>query len=510
MESSIKKIVIVGGGSAGWMAASAFAKALDMSMYQIVLVESEKIKTVGVGEATIPAIISFNSFLRVDEDTFVRETNGTFKLGIEFVNWGREDGYYFHPYGLFGTDIGGFTFHHYYMRDHYRRGGPLELGKYNCETEAAQNGRFGRLKSDPGKPNLNYSYHFDAALYAVFLRKYAEQRGVRREEGIISKVTQHPENGYVKSVILEDGREIEGDLFIDCSGFRGLLIEQTLQTGYHDWSHWLPVNRAAALQTERPAGITPYTRATAYEAGWQWRIPLQNRIGTGYVFCNTFISEEEATEKFLTRLDGAPINQPWILRFTTGHRKQFWEKNVVAMGLAGGFLEPLESTSIHLIQSSVFKFLAMFPRKGFNPLMVKEYNRQMAFEYSSIRDFIVAHYKITEREDTPFWKYVKYMDIPETLQERLDTFKATGQVLGIERELFRENSWYAVLGGQGLLPEDYHPAADTMDEEELRMHLVRWRSIVLDRVRNLPSHEDFILKHCASDELKNLAALRVQ
>lgn len=504
MEPSVKKIVIVGGGSAGWMAASAFARALDMSVYQIVLVESEKIKTVGVGEATIPAIINFNSFLGVDEDTFVRETNGTFKMGIEFVNWGRSGGYYFHPYGLYGVDIDGFTFQHYYMRDHHRRGGPLELGKYNCETEAAKSGKFARLKTEPGKPNLNYSYHFDAALYAVFLRKYAEQRGVNRQEGIIAKVTQHAENGYVKSVILEDGREFEGDLFIDCSGFRGLLIEQTLQTGYHDWSHWLPVNRAAAVQTERPAGITPYTRATAYEAGWQWRIPLQNRIGTGYVFCNNFISEEEATEKFLTRLDGAPINQPWILRFTTGHRKKFWEKNVVAMGLSGGFLEPLESTSIHLIQSSVFKFLAMFPRKGFNPLMVKEYNRMMSFDYSTIRDFIIAHYKVTAREDTPFWKYVKDMGIPETLQERLETFKATGQVLGTERELFREVSWYAVLTGQGLLPEDYHPAADTLDEDDLRLRLGRWRSTVVDRVRNLPSHEDFILKHCASDELKRL------
>lgn len=502
MEPRIKKIVIVGGGSAGWMAASAFAKALDPNVYGITLIESEKISTVGVGEATIPAILKFNAFLGIDEDTFARETNATFKMGIEFINWGRADGHYFHPYGHFGTDIGGFSFPNYYMRDHHRRGGPLELGKYNSETEAARMGVFSRLKSEAGKPDLNYSYHFDAALYARFLRKYAEKRGVKRQEGMVVKVTQHPENGYIKSVVLDDGREFEGDLFVDSSGFRGLLIEQTLKCGYHDWSHWLPVNRAAALQCGRPEGITPFTRATAQEAGWQWRIPLQNRIGAGYVFCNHFISEEEATEKFLTRLDGEVITQPSILRFVTGHRKRFWDKNVVAIGLAGGFLEPLESTSIHLIQVSAFRFLSMFPRLGINPLVADEYNRQMSFEYSTIRDFIIAHYKVTEREDTPFWKYVKHMDIPSTLQERLDVFKSTGQVLNTERELFREVSWYAVLTGQGLIPQDYHPAADTLDEDDLRVRLGNWRSAVLNRVRNLPSHEDYILKNCASDGLK--------
>ena len=503
MESKVRKIVIVGGGSAGWMSAACFAKALGTQGYDITLVESEEIGTVGVGEATIPAIIRYNRFLNIDEDEFIRETNATFKLGIEFVDWQKKGVSYFHPFGYFGVDIDSFAFPNYYLRDYYRRGGgAIDISRYNAETEAALQGRFGRVKPENGRPDINYAFQFDAALYARYLRKYSEARGVTRREGKIVKVHQNSETGYVTAVELENGSQIAGDLFIDCSGFRGLLIEETLKCGYTDWSQWLPVNRAAAVPCERGDDLTPFTRATAREAGWQWRIPLQHRTGNGYVFCNSFISEDEASEKLLSRLDGKPMADPKILRFITGHRKRFWDRNVVALGLASGFLEPLESTSIHLVQAGLFKFLALFPRQGFNPRIVEEYNRQMLFDYDNVKDFIIAHYKVTERDDTPFWNYVRNMEVPDSLRERLDVFRSTGQTLSNERELFRDVSWYAVLTGQGLVPEDYHPAADTLDDDDLRLRLGRWRTAVLDRVKTLPMHEDFIRKNCASAALK--------
>jgi tryptophan halogenase len=509
VNTTVRKIVIVGGGTAGWMTASCFAKALGTQNYDITLVESEEIGTVGVGEATIPAIIRFNQFLNIDENEFIRETNATFKLGIEFVDWQKKGVTYFHPFGHFGTDIDGFTFPNFYLRDHYRRGASVsDIGQYNTETEAAMQRRFGKIKSEVGKPDFNYAFQFDAALYARYLRKYAEMRGVVRQEGRIVKVNQDAESGYVTDLEMQDGRIITGDLFIDCSGFRGLLIEETLKCGYTDWSRWLPVNRAAAVPCERVEQLTPFTRCTAREAGWQWRIPLQHRTGNGYVFCNDFISEDEASALLMTRLDGKPLADPRILRFVTGHRNRFWEKNVVALGLASGFLEPLESTSIHLAQAGAFKLLALFPRHGFNPGIVEEYNRQVLAEYTNVKDFIVAHYKVTERDDTPFWQYVRNMSIPDSLSERLDVFKSTGQTLSKETELFREVSWYAVLMGQGMVPQDYHPAADAMEEDDLRLRLSRWRGAVLDRVKNLPSHDDYILKNCASEALKAIHAAR--
>ncbi|WP_443749240.1 tryptophan halogenase family protein [Asticcacaulis solisilvae] len=507
MDSVVKKIVIVGGGTAGWMTAACFAKALGTHFYDITLVESEEIGTVGVGEATIPAIIEFNNFLGIDENEFVRETNGTFKLGIEFVDWRQKGVTYFHPFGLYGFDIAGFTFPHYYFRHYIQRGGgPVDIGKYNAETEAASQGRFGRVKPEVGKPTVNYAYQFDASLYARFLRRYAETRGVVRQEGKIVQVHQNPETGYVTSVQLTDGRHVEGDIFIDCSGFRGLLIEETLKTGYIDWSRWLPMNRAAAVPCERVDVLTPFTRCTAREAGWQWRIPLQHRTGNGYVFCSDFISEDEAAATVLTRLDGKALADPKILRFVTGRRKKAWNKNVVALGLASGFLEPLESTSIHLVQSGAFKFLALFPRHGINPHIVDEYNRQVELDYENIKDFIIAHYKVTERDDTPFWRHVQQMSIPDSLQARFDVFRATSQTLAREPELFREVSWVAILTGQGMIPEDYHPAADALDDDDLRLQLGRWRSAVLERVKPLPLHEDYIRRNCASEALKMLYA----
>ncbi len=507
-NQGVRKIVIVGGGTAGWMTAACFAKALGTSNYDITLVESEDIGTVGVGEATIPPIIRFNAFLNIDENAFIRETNATFKLGIEFVDWKALGQTYFHPFGQFGTEMEGFAFQHYWLRDYHRRNrAEFDLSTYNLETQAARQGRFGRVRSEPGKPDLNYAFQFDAGLYARFLRSYAEARGVIRQEGRIVRVDQDSESGFITALQIQNGPSVAGDLFIDCSGFRGLLIEETLHCGYNDWSHWLPVNRAAAVPCERAGELTPFTRATAREAGWQWRIPLQHRTGNGYVFSNKFIEEDAAAENLLTRLDGKALADPKILRFVTGHRRTFWEKNVVALGLASGFLEPLESTSIHLVQAGMFKLLALFPKHGFDPHIVAQYNRDITFDYNNIKDFLIAHYHVTEREDTPFWRYVKHMDIPDSLRARLEVFKATGQSLSREPELFREPSWLAVLTGQGLVPNDYHAAADAMEESELRLSLSRWRTAVAERVKALPSQEDFIRRTCASEAFLKAAHL---
>ena len=502
MQAAVRKIVIVGGGTAGWMAAAALIKALGSHAYDMTLIESEDIGTVGVGEATIPPIVEYNYFLGLDEDEFIRETNATFKLGIQFQDWRHQGHSYFHPFGLFGTEIDGFSFPHYYFR-HYHKAGlsAVDIGKYNAETEAAFQGRFGRVRREPGKPPVNYAFQFDAALYARYLRKYAEKRGVVRQEGKIVTVSQHPETGFITSVQMENGRVIEGDLFIDCSGFRGLLIEQTLKTGYTDWSHWLPMNRAAAVPCERAGELLPYTRATAREAGWQWRIPLQHRTGNGYVFCDEFISEDAACETLLGRLDAKPLADPKVLRFVTGRRNLAWNKNVLALGLASGFLEPLESTSIHLVQSGLFRFLALFPRHGFNPHIMAEYNREVELSYDNIKDFIIAHYKVTNREDTPFWAYCKHMEIPDSLKARLESFTQHNLSLVKPDELFKEASWFAMLIGQGLTPKSYHPVADLMPEDEFRWRMDRVREGAAGLANAMPLHDDYVARACPSPQL---------
>ncbi|MDV6332196.1 tryptophan halogenase family protein [Asticcacaulis sp. 201] len=500
MDDRIRRLVIVGGGTAGWMTAAAFAKILGTVNYDIVLVESEDIGTVGVGEATIPQIRTFNDLLGIDENTFVRETNGTFKLGIHFVDWKRPGESYIHPFGLYGVDMDGIPFTHFWHRL-ANMGGNGDWGRFNAETMAMRENKFTRIpKGDAsGLPQINYAYQFDASLYAAFLRRYAEARGVTRREGRIVRVDQAPESGNLTALHLENGQSIAGDFFIDCSGFRGLLIEQTLKCGYEDWSEWLPCDRAAAVPSAKPDGpITPYTRSTSREAGWQWRIPLQHRTGNGYVFCSEFISEDEACEKLLTRLDGAPLKDPKVLRFTTGHRRKMWHKNVVAFGLASGFLEPLESTSIHLVQAGIAKLLALFPRTGIAQSVVDQYNRETIADYVNVKDFLIAHYKVTEREDTPFWRRCKHMSVPDSLTARLETFRATGQAAAQQWELFKEVSWFSVLAGQGLMPGDYHPVADVISDDDLRQRLGRLRSQVDQRVKGMMSHDDYIAKFCAA------------
>ncbi|MFL6734768.1 MAG: tryptophan halogenase family protein [Sphingomicrobium sp.] len=498
-DKSVRNIVIVGGGTAGWMAAAALAKILGTQTRNITLIESEEIGTVGVGEATIPAIILFNKMLEIDEDEFVRATHATFKLGIDFVNWRKLGHRYFHQFGLIGAELkNGVSFTHYWMR--WRNmGGEPDVMKFSAEAQAAKEGRFGKPPPRGGRnvPNVNYAYQFDASTYAAYLRKYSEQRGVVRKEGRIVEVQQHPETGFIQSVELADGSRIEGDLFIDCSGFRGLLIEQTLKAGFEDWSHWLPNDRAVAVPCAKQGDPSPFTGSTARESGWQWRIPLQHRTGNGYVYSSNFISDDEAAAKVVENLDGEPLADPRLVRFVAGKRKAAWSKNCIALGLSSGFLEPLESTSIHLIQVGIMRIFAFFPDMDFDPLLAKRYNDEMDLLYDGIRDFIIAHYKVTERDDTPYWDYCRNMSIPASLEHKLELFRLRGEVVPDPRALFTEASWFAVLFGQGLEPEGYHPVADSLPETELVNNLTRIRELIRERVNELPSHGDY-LRHVAA------------
>ena len=400
----LRHIAVIGGGSAGWMAAASLANALQGEC-RITLVESDAIGTVGVGEATIPPIKLFNNRLGIAENDFIRATQGSFKLGIQFIDWGRKGHAYFHPFGPFGADFDMVPLHHYWLRER-EAGDSTSLDEYSMAWAAASRNRFDRPARDPRmvQSTFDYAYHFDAGMYAAYLRRYAEQRGVVRVEGRIESVARDAESGRIARVSLEDGQTIEAEFWLDCTGFRGLLIEDTLATGYEDWTHWLPCDRAAAVQCTHGGEFTPYTRSTARAAGWQWRIPLQHRIGNGYVHCSEFISEDEAAQVLLDNLDGEPITDPRILRFKTGRRKKFWNSNCVAIGLAAGFMEPLESTSLHLIQTGISRFLALFPDRGIDPLAVEEYNRLTTLEYETIRDFLILHYHATERDDTELWR----------------------------------------------------------------------------------------------------------
>jgi len=487
---SIDRIVIVGGGTAGWMCAAALSQVLGKSPgREITLIESEAIGTVGVGEATVPSIREFNRLLRIDEDEFLRATNGSIKLGIEFVNWGGAGQSYFHPFGYFGTDMAGAGFHHHWLR-HVREGGDGDPWAYNLEAQAAKAGRFART-SRHGP--VNHAFHFDASLYAGFLREKAEERGVARVEGEIVDVTRDGESGHVASVTLKSGARVEGDFFIDCSGFRGLLIEGALGSGYRDWSQWLPCDRAVAMPSENaPGEITPFTRSTARESGWQWRIPLQNRTGNGYVYCSEYLSDDAAAGLLASRLDGAPLAEPRTLRFTAGHRRKMWNGNVVALGLASGFLEPLESTSIHLIQTGIIRLLGLFPRSGIDPAVVERYNRETIHEYELVRDFVLAHYITSAGPETPFWTSVRDAPLPDSLAERLDAFRTSGSILTEPTEFFGPTNWFAVLWGQGLRPADYHPIADGLEKAELERRLAILRQRNAEALASLPPHGAFL------------------
>ncbi len=488
------------------MAASAFARFLGPA-YDIRLIESDDIGTVGVGEATIPAIQLFNQSLGIDENEFIRATQGSFKLGIEFVDWTEPGHRYIHAFGQVGRPLGLLPFYQYWLR-HHQQGGESSLWDYSPSALAAAENRFARPVEKPGAlpSGVAYAYHFDAGLYAQFLRKYAEARGVVRTEGQVIDVTLAPETGFVEAVKLASGETIEGDLFIDCSGFRGLLIEQALESGYEDWSNYLPCDRALAVPCASADPLTPYTRSTARDAGWQWRIPLQHRTGNGYVYCSSVISDAEATDTLMANLDGEALAEPRQLRFVTGKRRQIWKKNVVALGLSSGFLEPLESTSIHLIQAGIAKLLNFLPAAGFDIADIDAFNGQMDFEFSSVRDFIILHYKAQDR-DGAFWKQCRAMDIPDSLAAKIELFSANGRIVRFNEELFTELGWLQVMWGQGLRPKGYHPLADQLTAEQLAEFIAVSHKHATHVAAQMPDHKAYIAARCAAPPLEMKKAL---
>ena len=463
-DQAIKRLVIAGGGTAGWMAAAAISKLMGKNL-DITLVESELIGTIGVGEATIPTMVFFNRLLGIDEKDFMREVQGTYKLGISFENWGALDDQYIHAFGVTGKDCWACGFQHFWLRGR-QLGLSDDFGDYCLERATAEAGRFSHLP----KNGLNNAFHIDASLYAAYLRKMSERHGITREEGRIAKVNTNPDNGYIASLELDNGSVIEGDFFIDCTGMRALLIEQALHTGYESWSQWLPCDSAVAVQTRSVEPPIPYTRAIAREAGWQWRIPLQHRVGNGMVYCSRYLDKDTAEKTLLSNVEGETLTDPLHIRFSPGRRRRQWHKNCLAVGLSSGFLEPLESTSIHLIQQNIVRFLRMFPTTGIRQSEVDEFNKQADFDMERIRDFIILHYKATERTDTEFWRHCRSMEVPDSLEHRIRIFRETGHVFREAAELF-DDSWQQVMLGQGITPERYHALVDTMSERLSLIHI---------------------------------------
>lgn len=494
-EEKIEKILIVGGGTSGWMTAAALAHFLDNKGYLITLVESEDIGTVGVGEATLPHLRFFNQKLGIDEAEFMAATNATYKMGIEFSNWGELGDSYIHPFGEYGREINGIAFHQYWLRQ-YLRGRVKSIDNYSLPVVAAAQQKFMFPMDDERSIFSTYSYafHIDAGLYATFLRRYCENLGVKRVEGKVVTVTQG-EAAELRSIQLESGEIIEADLFIDCSGFRGILIEQTLKTGYENWSHWLPCNKAVAAPSELNGPLLPYTKAIAQQAGWRWRIPLQHRTGNGHVYCSDFISDQEACDILVGGIEGKLVADPKFLQFTTGKRKKTWNKNCIAIGLSGGFLEPLESTSIYLIQIAIMKLIELFPDKAIDSAVVKEFNRQMDMEYLRVRDFLILHYHATKRNDTAFWDYCRNMTIPDELVHKMALFRERGYVVEYQGGLFLEPSWVAVYLGQGVLPNNFDPRVNWMSDQQLDKTMLEIEALVERAAMQMPRHDQFLAQH---------------
>ena len=498
-QENIKRIVIVGGGTAGWMTAAALGKVLGGSA-DVRLIESDDIGTIGVGESTIPMLRLFNALLEIDEDEFMRETQATFKLGIELRDWARIGDRYMHGFGPIGRNLATLSFHQYWLRMH-QAGKARDLEAYSINRMAALAHRF--MRADRVSPNspladIVHAFHIDAGLYARYLRKLAEKAGVRRTEGRVVDVELRALDGFVQAVRMADGERVEADLFVDCSGLRGLLIEEALHTGYESWNHWLPCDSAVVVPCESSPHLPPYTVATARTAGWQWRIGLQHRTGNGHVFSSAHMSSDEATAILMNSLDGQPLAEPRTLRFTSGQRAKTWNRNVVAIGLASGFAEPLESTSIHLIQATIARLLAFFPDREYRQVDVDEFNRQCRFENERIRDFLILHYHATERDDSPFWNHVRTMSVPETLQHKLDLYRSTGRIVRTDNELFAEVGWLQVLHGQRVNPRAHHPIADALDEADVAGYLEDVASVVANCVEQMPAHAKYVAAHCAA------------
>lgn len=502
MESqNIKSLVIVGGGTAGWMCASAVAKVMGPRV-KITLVESDEIGIVGVGEATIPTIKTFNDLVRIDEDDFLKNTQGTIKLGIQFKDWFKKGHIYHHDFGPIGKDLGYIYFHHYWI-NRALNGSKDSLWDYSLNNLAIRQNKFDRIPwiTDTPVAGLVHAFHFDASLYAKYLRNVAEKSGVLRVEGKVCDVILNAQTGNIEGIKLENGSQIDGQFFIDCSGFKGLLIEGALKTGFEDFSDWLPVNRAIAVPCESVRPITPYTRSSAQKAGWQWRIPLQHRTGNGHVYCSDYMSDDEANDILLRNLDGKPLAEPRMIKFTTGRRKKFWNKNCISIGLSSGFLEPLESTAIHLIQSAIVKLINLFPHNGENQHLRNEYNYYMTSEFDYIRDFIVLHYHANERNGEKFWDDMRNKPIMDSLKHRIELFREAGIINEKENDIFKVTSWLQVMVGQGIMPKSAHPFVETINPIDIENYMANLKSIMDNAVENMPSHGAFIARSFAAKPL---------
>ncbi|SEA09073.1 tryptophan halogenase family protein [Microbulbifer marinus] len=493
MSQAIKKIVIAGGGTAGWMTAAALSKLMGTQL-DITLVESESIGTIGVGEATIPTLVFFHRLLGIDEAEFLAATQGTYKLGISFENWRDVGKDYIHAFGVTGKDCWACGFQHFWLRAR-QLGLAGDFGEYCLERRAAEAHKFSHLPNN----GLNYAFHMDATRYAAYLRQFSEGFGVKRVEGKIDQVQLHPDTGFIRALKLDSGQEVDGDFFIDCTGMRAILIEKALHTGFESWSHWLPCDSAVAVQTQAVEPPIPFTRSIARESGWQWRIPLQHRVGNGQVYSSSYQSDDSARSQLLENIEGERLTDPLLIKFQTGRRRKQWHKNCLAVGLSSGFLEPLESTSIHLIQQNIVRFLRFFPQSEIRQVEVDEFNRQSEFDMERIRDFIILHYKVTDRDDTEFWRYCRQMSIPDTLAAKIDMFRETGHVFREANELFVD-SWQQVMFGQGLMPERYHPLVDTMPEQELADFIRQVKAGVDDALARLKDHNDYLAGFLPGDQ----------
>ena len=493
-DQKIRRVVIAGGGTAGWMVAAGLSKTLG-KILDIKLIESDDIGTVGVGEATIPTLMNFHSLLEINEQEFMAATQATFKLGISFENWRNVGEDYIHSFGITGTDHWTAGFQHFWHKGRERELAS-DYGDYCLELKAAKANRFAHLPRN----GMNYAYHLDASAYARYLRKFSTPFGVERIEGKIVKVNTDEVSGDITSLQLDSGSVIEGDLFIDCTGFRGLLIGETMKVGYEDWSHWLYCDSAIAVQTASVGAAVPYTRSIARQAGWQWRIPLQSRVGNGIVFSSRHVDDDTARATLMDNIEGEVLTPPRVIRFKPGQRHQTWKGNCVAIGLSSGFLEPIESTSIHLIQRGIIRLMQMFPTNGIKQADVDEYNQQTLSEITHIRDFIILHYHVTNRDDTAFWRDCRNMAVPASLKHRISLFRESGRVFRIPNELFAENSWIQVMLGQGIMPRQHHQTADLMGDAELAHFLDGIRSAVDRTVAQLPSHQDYVEKYCGQPQ----------
>ncbi len=498
MQEPLKKILIVGGGTSGWMTAAALVAALPKNV-EIILIESEEIGTIGVGEATVPGIKLFNDHIGLNEADMIKDSKATFKLGIEFQGWGAENSNYFHGFSDYGPSYQGVMAHQFWRKS-YEIDKSLKLEDFSITTQLAKQFKFFPPNPDTRSimHNYNYAYHFDAGLYSLHLRKHCEARGVKRINAKINEVKLSPINGYIESVVLENNEIINADFFMDCSGFKGLLIQKALNTGYTDWSHWLPVNRAFAVPSERFEKIPPYTVSKAHSIGWQWCIPLQHRTGNGIVYSNSFCSDDEAKETLLKNLSNKALKDPMQVKFTTGHANKFWNKNCLAIGLASGFIEPLESTSINFIQNIVTRFLDFYPNKNFSETIIDEFNDMVLTDYKRVRDFIILHYKLNTRTDGELWKYTANMSVPDSLTQKIEIFKETGRISVWEKDLFQDHNWLAVLHGQGITPSSYDPLIDRIPENQILEISRKRKQDILSIIRQVPSHDDFIAQHCKS------------